>query len=121
MIPSVFIIVDNFPLNANGKVDRKRLPAPSFSTSSSNDNTNSPFTRLEQQLQDIFSQVFHVESTSVEASFNQLGGTSLDMIHALTLIRGEICKEAGFGALLTNPSIRQRAQVIEPLLVFEKL
>ncbi|CAF1052243.1 unnamed protein product [Adineta steineri] len=119
MIPSLFIILDNFPLNANGKIDRKRLPSPSFSTSSSDDNINSPLTRLEQQLQDIFSQVFRVESASVEASFNQLGGTSLDMIHALTLIRREICKEADIRLLLTNPSIRQLAQAIEPLLILE--
>ena len=31
MIPSVFIIMDSFPLNANGKVDRKKLPIPSIS------------------------------------------------------------------------------------------
>ncbi|CAF4030005.1 unnamed protein product, partial [Adineta steineri] len=119
MIPSLFIILDNFPLNANGKIDRKRLPPPIFSTSSSDDNINSPLTRLEQQLQDIFSQVFRVESASVEASFNQLGGTSLDMMHALTLIRREICKEADIRLLLTNPSIRQLATAIEPLLILD--
>ncbi|CAF1551551.1 unnamed protein product, partial [Adineta steineri] len=119
MIPSLFIILDSFPLNANGKIDRKRLPPPSFSTSSSDDNINLPLTRLEQQLQDIFSQIFRVESAAVDTSFNQLGGTSLDMMHALTLIRREICKEADIRLLLTNPSIRQLAQAIEPLLILD--
>ena len=33
MIPSIFIILDKLPLNANGKVDRKLLPSPDFSSS----------------------------------------------------------------------------------------
>ncbi|CAF4447973.1 unnamed protein product, partial [Rotaria sp. Silwood2] len=31
MVPSMFIIVEQLPLNANGKLDRKRLPTPDFS------------------------------------------------------------------------------------------
>ncbi|CAF4277757.1 unnamed protein product, partial [Adineta steineri] len=32
MIPSIFIILDKLPLNSNGKVDRKQLPSPHFSS-----------------------------------------------------------------------------------------
>ncbi|CAF1668429.1 unnamed protein product, partial [Adineta ricciae] len=32
MIPSAFIVLDQFPLNSNGKLDRKRLPTPDFSS-----------------------------------------------------------------------------------------
>ena len=34
MIPSIFIILDKLPLNANGKVDRKLLPPPLLSVRS---------------------------------------------------------------------------------------
>ena len=30
MVPSIFIVLEQFPLNANGKLDRKRLPMPNF-------------------------------------------------------------------------------------------
>ncbi|CAF1264219.1 unnamed protein product [Adineta steineri] len=121
MIPSFFIILDKLPLNPNGKVDRKQLPSPEFSSSNDNRDDNLPHTTLEEQLQVIFSQAFHIESPRVDISFGQLGGTSLDAIHALTLIRQQVSNKVDIGLLFNNPSIRQLAQAIEPLLVFEEL
>ncbi|CAF1451442.1 unnamed protein product, partial [Adineta steineri] len=121
MIPSIFIILDKLPLNPNGKVDRKLLPSPDFSLPTGKHDGIVPRNTLEQQLQDIFSQAFHIESPHVEVSFGQLGGTSLNAILALTLIRQQICNKVDIGLLFNNPSIRQLAQAIEPLLVFEEL
>ncbi|CAF3886038.1 unnamed protein product [Adineta steineri] len=121
MIPSIFIILDKLPLNQNGKIDRKNLPPPNFSASTDNIDGNVPQTTLEQQVQDIFSQAFHIESPHVEVPFGQLGGTSLSVILALTLIRQQVCNKVDIGLLFTNPSIRRLAQAIEPLLIFEEL
>ncbi|CAF1428650.1 unnamed protein product [Adineta steineri] len=121
MIPSMFIILDKLPLNPNGKIDRKLLPSPEFSSLTDNIDGNVPRNTLEQQLQNIFSQAFHIESPHVEIPFGQLGGTSLGAIHALTLIRQQISNKVDIGLLFTNPSIRQLAIAIESLLVFEEL
>ncbi|CAF3923978.1 unnamed protein product, partial [Adineta steineri] len=121
MIPSVFIILEKLPLNANGKVNRKLLPPPSFLSLTDNINHNLPRNTLEQKLQNIFSQALHIESPHVEVPFGQLGGTSLDAIFVLTLIRQQICNKVDISLLFTNPSIRQLAQAIEPVLSFEEL
>ncbi|CAF1095480.1 unnamed protein product [Adineta steineri] len=121
MIPSVFIILDKLPLNPNGKIDRKQLPPPNFSPSADNIDDSVPHTILEQQLQDIFCQAFHIESPHVEVPFGQLGGTSLGAILALTLIRQQVSNKVDIRLLFTNPSIRLLAQAIESLLVFEEL
>ncbi|CAF1034858.1 unnamed protein product [Adineta steineri] len=121
MIPSIFIILDKLPLNQNGKVDRKLLPLPDLSSSSGNHDDNVPRNTLEQQLQDIYSQAFHIESPHVEIPFGQLGGTSLSAILALSLIRQQVSNKLDIGLLFANPSIRQLAQAIEPLLVIEEL
>ncbi|CAF4159847.1 unnamed protein product, partial [Adineta steineri] len=119
MIPSIFIILEKLPLNQNGKIDRKLLPLPDLSSSSGNHDDNVPHTTLEQQLQDIFSQALHIQSPHIEAPFNQLGGTSLDAIRVLALIRQQLCTNIDIGLLFTNPSIRQLAQAIEPLLILD--
>ncbi|CAF1139561.1 unnamed protein product [Adineta steineri] len=120
MIPSIFIILEKLPLNPNGKIDRKHLPSPEFSSSTDNIDDNVPHTTLEEQLQNIFSQVFRIESPHIDVPFGQLGGTSLSAILALSLIRQQICNKVDIGLLFTNPSIRQLAQVIQPLLVLEE-
>ncbi|CAF3917459.1 unnamed protein product [Rotaria sordida] len=118
MIPSLFIILDKLPLNANGKIDRKLLPAPQFSSLTNIDQTDGiPLTSLEAHLQRIFSEAFHNESPNVNMPFGQLGGTSLDAMRALVLIRQEIRTKVDANLLFANPSIRQLARVIEPLLV----
>ncbi|CAF1547780.1 unnamed protein product, partial [Adineta steineri] len=108
-------------LNQNGKIDRKLLPPPSFLLLTDNINHNLPRNTLEQKLQNIFSQALHIESPHVEVPFGQLGGTSLDAIFVLTLIRQQICNKVDISLLFTNPSIRQLAQAIEPILAFEEL
>ncbi|CAF4110085.1 unnamed protein product, partial [Adineta steineri] len=116
MIPSLFVVLDKLPLNANGKIDRKLLPPPAFLSSGTGYDSNEPSTSLEQQLQHIFSQAFHIESPPIDVPFGQLGGTSLDAIRALTLMRQQVYTNIDIGLLFANSSIRQLAIAIEPLL-----
>ncbi len=118
MIPSRFIILDKLPLNANGKVDRKSLPSPQLSLVDSVSSTRQlPLTPLEEHLHRIFSESFYNESPDVNMSFGQMGGTSLDAMRVLWVIRKEICMNINASLLFANPSIRQLASAIEPLLV----
>ncbi|CAF4544510.1 unnamed protein product, partial [Rotaria sp. Silwood2] len=88
MVPSMFIVLKQLPLNANGKIDRKLLPTPNFpGLCSLNDSDQLSLTLLEERLLCIFAKAFHVESPDVNAPFGELGGTSLDAIVALTMIR----------------------------------
>ncbi|CAF3809472.1 unnamed protein product, partial [Rotaria sp. Silwood1] len=90
MVPSMWSFVDRLPINDNGKIDRKRLPR--VSRNRHQDEVITPGTELEEQLQLIFSQVFHIplDDVDVTLSFELLGGTSLGIIHALSMIRNQI-------------------------------
>ena len=72
-IPAKFIQLDKFPLTANGKIDRRALPAPQWES----DCPVTPQTAQEQQLADIWAAVLHLESVGLHDNFFDLGGDSI--------------------------------------------
>ncbi|CAF1672500.1 unnamed protein product, partial [Adineta ricciae] len=66
-----------------------------------------------ERLHQIFSRVFNCESVDVTQSFSEMGGTSLDVLRMVSLIRKYICPTINTSHLFANPSIRQLAQVIK--------
>ncbi|CAF3855794.1 unnamed protein product, partial [Rotaria sp. Silwood1] len=119
MVPSMWSFVDRLPINDNGKIDRKRLPR--VSRNRHQDEVITPGTELEEQLQLIFSQVFHIplDDVDVTLSFELLGGTSLGIIHALSMIRNQIYEGVDVNLLLTYSSIRKLAVKLESLRLCE--
>lgn len=116
MVPSFFIILNQFPLNHSGKVDRARLPQPAVSSVSNNqDQILSP---LEHKLRSIFAVAFDLPDPSllnVTTTFAELGATSLGIIKALGLIRREQINDShpvDISTLLANPSVRLLAQAL---------
>ncbi|NGO07967.1 amino acid adenylation domain-containing protein [Streptomyces sp. HC44] len=87
MVPSAFMELDAVPLNANGKVDRKALPAPDDGT----DDTQhvAPGTPTERRLAEIWSQVLGREHIGSTDSFFELGGHSILVIQVIAAARRE--------------------------------
>ncbi|WP_330229205.1 amino acid adenylation domain-containing protein [Nocardia sp. NBC_00508] len=75
MVPSAFVVLDEIPLNAVGKLDRKALPAPEFTA----DHTEyrAPSTEAEEQLAAIFGELLGVARVGADDSFFALGGDSI--------------------------------------------
>jgi acyl carrier protein len=77
MIPSLFVLLDELPLTANGKVDRRALPAPDHQHIESHRSYVAPQTPVEELLASIWSEVLHVEQVGIHDNFFDLGGHSL--------------------------------------------
>jgi len=75
MVPSAFVELAALPLNANGKLDRKALPAPSFSGNLEQRVASS--TDLECQLHAIWAEVLGHSEFGVTDNFFMVGGHSL--------------------------------------------
>lgn len=77
MVPAAFISLPSFPMTANGKIDRKALPAPSWTSLSQNTKYVAPRTAQEETFAKIWAEVLHLERVGVEDNIFELGGDSL--------------------------------------------
>ena len=77
MIPSAFVQLAEFPLTANGKVDRKRLPAAELNRDELAAEFVAAATPTEETVAAIWAQVLKLERVGVLDNFFELGGHSL--------------------------------------------
>ena len=78
MLPSALVEVAEFPLTANGKVDRKALPAPRSSDITAGQEFVAPRNETERKLVSLWEEILQVRPIGVTTSFFELGGRSLD-------------------------------------------
>jgi amino acid adenylation domain-containing protein len=106
MQPSTYVVLDRLPLNANGKVDRRALPAPDLAAV---DAHAPPQTPTEAALAEIWQRLLRLETVGVEANFFELGGHSL----LATRVTSEIAKTLGkplpVRAIFEHTTVRQLA------------
>jgi acyl-coenzyme A synthetase/AMP-(fatty) acid ligase len=77
MVPSDIIVLDEFPLTPNGKVDIARLPTRRIAAEAA------PLKNaLESALADIFKRVLGLSAIEPECNFFDLGATSLKLLEA---------------------------------------
>jgi len=77
MTPAGFVLLDELPLNSNGKVDRRALPPPEDILSASESEFIAPRSEIEELLAGIWAELLQVESVGVGDNFFDLGGHSL--------------------------------------------
>ncbi|ACF51975.1 enterobactin synthase subunit F [Stenotrophomonas maltophilia] len=112
MVPSAFVGVDQWPVTANGKLDRNALPKPPQSEIAG----LAPRTPLEQELAMLFAQALGREAAvAVDADFFSLGGDSLSAVHLLLAIEQRWRCDLGLGALFAQPTVAALAtRIAEP-------
>ncbi|WP_068773804.1 non-ribosomal peptide synthetase [Paenibacillus sp. FJAT-26967] len=86
MVPALFISMDQLPLTANGKVDRRTLSNMDITDRLALETPYAePVTTAEQFLAQAWTQVLGIEEIGINDSFFELGGSSLlvNQLHAL--------------------------------------
>ena len=82
MIPTAFVMLDDIPLSASGKIDTKALPPPEHSPAESGRGV--PRNEIEEKLVATWSQVLGLASVSIHDNFFELGGDSIISIQMLS-------------------------------------
>lgn len=111
MIPSYFVELDKLPLNPNGKVDRKALPAPLINAER-RDEFVAPRNQVEAELVEIWKQVLQVESVSVKDNFFELGGHSLKATAITSAISRRLNVDVPVREIFLLPTIEELARYI---------
>jgi acyl carrier protein len=76
MVPSHFVVLDSFPLTANGKVDRNALPKPGLEETCT-DAGELPRSELERMITQAWTEALGVEQVGLNRNFFDLGAHSL--------------------------------------------
>ena len=77
MVPAVFVVLEQLPLTAQGKIDRGALPAPEANRPRLAEEYVAPRTWQEKELAEIWSQCLGVEPIGIHDNFFALGGDSI--------------------------------------------
>ncbi|HEV7514898.1 MAG TPA: amino acid adenylation domain-containing protein, partial [Thermoanaerobaculia bacterium] len=110
MVPADVVLLEAFPLTANGKLDRQALPDPRPSVAKLHVAPASP---VEVLLVDFVREVLKVDAVGVEDDFFALGGNSLFAMQMTSRLRARFGVELPLRTVFENPTIGELARLIQ--------
>ena len=101
MVPERYVRLDAFPLNASGKLDRARLPAPDATVSAG----TPPRPGREEQIAALWSSILGTENVTREHDFFRSGGHSLAAIRLLSALERETGIAVPLADFMRRPTV----------------
>ena len=113
MIPSLFIFLDDLPLTASGKINRKALPDPSSEGPTLSQEFVAPRTSLETSIAEIWKEVLHLDTVGVHDHFLEVGGDSLRATQVVARLRDVVQIEVPLRDLFEAATVAELASAME--------
>ncbi len=115
MVPSLFVLLEELPLSANGKIDRAALAAIKANAGNyaeAQERCVQPQDKLELKLQRIWERVLAVSPIGMDDNFFELGGHSLLAVRLFAQIEKSLGRNLPLATLFQAPTIRSLAEVL---------
>ena len=112
MVPSRFVPIDEFPMTASGKVNRKALVVDDHPSTGVSSNGELPRTPLERDIATVWCDVLGVESVGVTDDFFDLGGHSLDAMRVNVRLRESFNIDLSLGSFFEEPTVEGQALTV---------
>ncbi|WP_290063270.1 phosphopantetheine-binding protein, partial [Amycolatopsis solani] len=115
LVPSAIVALERIPVSANGKLDRRALPAPAAGPAEHVE----PSTDTERALAAIWAEVLGTDRIGAEDSFFALGGDSLKSLHIAAKASALFAVRVTPADVLTSRTIAGLAGTVEELILGE--
>lgn len=111
MIPSHFLKMDKFPITANGKIDRNKLPAPKDKVNSRLE-YKPPRNDTDEKLITILSSIIYIDKIGLNQNFFEIGGNSLKAIILISKLHKEMKVDIPLDVIFKASSIEEISDYI---------
>ncbi len=105
MVPSTFVVLDELPLTAHGKIDRNALPAPGAARLELVKSYTAPRTAVERVLANIWQQILNIERVGIHENFFDLGGHSMLAMQLASRVREDFGIDLPIAAVFSSPTV----------------
>lgn len=115
MVPSYFVVLDKFPLNANGKIDRKQLPPPSLHYAAPTDFVrveDHPMSELGEKVHSLWCSTLRLDAVPRHVNCFALGGSSLSLMQLFNYYQFHLSPDKQLNVLdfFINPTIAEHVR-----------
>ncbi len=117
MVPAHIILLDQFPLTPNGKVDRKALPDPLEYLDPEPAAADVPQTETETALLSIWKDILKRKHIGVSDNFFESGGQSLRAMILVSRIQKTFAVEISLKDIFNYPTVRSLAEHVNHAMV----
>jgi amino acid adenylation domain-containing protein len=112
MLPTAFVMLENFPLLPNGKIDRQALPRPEQDRPSLDVGFQGPRSPLEESIAKTWGEVLKLDRVGIHDNFFELGGHSLLGAKLISNLKRSLNCELNLIDVFQSPTVERLAQVI---------
>lgn len=120
MVPSQYVMLDELPINANGKIDRNKIKSMDLKVTKIEvaPSTVAPteLTDAEMRVKALWEKVLHTKNAGLEENFFEVGGHSLLAVELISMIEKEFAINLPLYILFEYPSIKLIASQVTRLL-----